>query len=153
MTYEIFPIGFVRRKNRTTYLEILGDYRSGLKELGHFSHAQVFWWFHTLDDSKNRAINQFDPPFKAPRLGVFASRAPMRPNPIALSSVKIIGMDMEAGLIEISKIDAYDESPIIDIKAYMPLYNRIEFPKVPAWAEGWPKWMPEEGIDVDEKPR
>lgn len=85
-------------------------------------------------------------------MGVFASRAPMRPNPIALSTVKIKTVDMEKGRIEIGNIDAFDGSPVLDLKAYIPCFARVEDPKTPSWVQGWPQWMPDEGIDLDKNP-
>jgi excinuclease ABC subunit A len=151
--YSIYPIGYVRRYDQKTYIEILECYRPGLKELQGFSHAHVLWWFHAFDTEDNRRTTQFDPPFEAPKLGVFASRAPMRPNPIAITNVKITKIDHERGIIEIPKIDAYKDSPVLDIKAYMPFCSRIKSYRVPVWAASWPEWMSDDGIDIDEKPR
>lgn len=82
-SYEIYPVGYVRRTDDRVYVEIEKKFRPALLELGKFSHIQVLWWCHSFDEQKFRNMTQFDPPFEAPRLGVFASRAPMRPNPIA----------------------------------------------------------------------
>jgi tRNA-Thr(GGU) m(6)t(6)A37 methyltransferase TsaA len=151
--YSIHPIGYVRKDDQKAYIEIFECYRRGLKELQGFSHAHVLWWFHAFDTDEHRGTTQFDPPFEAPRLGVFASRAPMRPNPIGLSTVKIIRIDNEQGILEIPKIDAWEDTPVLDIKAYMPFYSRIKSCNVPDWAAGWPEWMSDDGIDIDEKPR
>lgn len=83
--YEVYPVGYVRRTNDSVYVEIEKKFRSALLELENFSHIQVLWWCHSFDEKKFREMTQFDPPFEAPRLGIFASRAPMRPNPIAIS--------------------------------------------------------------------
>ena len=97
-------------------------------------------------------MTQFDPPFEAPRLGVFASHAPFRPNPIALSTVKIVAVDEAAGVVEIKKIDANEGSPVLDIKPYLPFYSRVESPRVPEWASRWPGRMPEDGVGLDDTP-
>lgn len=90
---QIYPIGFIKRADDITYIEILEKYRSGLRELETFSHAQVLWWCSGSSDASGRGTLQFDPPFEAPTLGVFASRAPARPNPIAFLGVGLAGMD------------------------------------------------------------
>lgn len=153
ISYEIFPIGYVRRNNNRTYLEILEKYKPALQELQNFSHAQIFWWCNKFEDDQYRQITEIDPPFEAPKLGVFASRSPVRPNPIALTTIKILKLDKEKGIIEIPKIDAFDGTPILDIKAYMPCYNKVKSPRVPVWASNWPEWMPDDGLDLDEMPK
>jgi len=150
--YEIHPIGYVRQEDHKVNLEILEEYRLALKELNNFSHAQIFWWFNKFDDDKSRKVTRMDPPFKAPTLGVFASRSPIRPNPIGITTIKISRIDNEKGIIEIPKIDAYNGSPILDIKPYIPFYNRVRSPKVPIWASEWPMWMPDEGVGLDQMP-
>jgi tRNA-Thr(GGU) m(6)t(6)A37 methyltransferase TsaA len=152
-TFQIYPIGFVKRADELTYIEILEKYRSGLRELETFSHAQVLWWCSGSSDAAGRETLQFDPPFDAPTLGVFASRAPARPNPIALSNIRITRIDNGRGIIETPNIDAFENSPVLDIKAYMPLYCRVAEPRMPSWTSGWPVWMPENGIAVDEPPK
>jgi len=69
----------------------------------------------------------------------------MRPNPIALPTVKIKGIDLAKGRIDIKNIDAFDGSPVLDLKAYMPFFARDEDQKTPSWTAGWPQWMPDEG--------
>jgi tRNA (Thr-GGU) A37 N-methylase len=49
--FEVFPIGYVRRENGRTYLELLEPYVPALKELERFSHVQVFWWFSEFDEA------------------------------------------------------------------------------------------------------
>ena len=126
--YDVRRIGYVERGVRGVRLHVLERYRDGLCELDTFSHAQVLWWFSECDDERSRAATQADPPFDAPTLGVFASRAPTRPNPVALSTVAIRGVDVERGTIDIGAIDAADGSPVLDIKPYMPHYDRPSSP-------------------------
>ena len=94
-TFDIFPIGYVRRKNEKIYLEILKSYIPALKQLEHFSHVHVFWWFSEFQDDMYRKIMQNHPPYDktAPVTGVFTSRSPVRPNPIGLTTAKIIEVD------------------------------------------------------------
>ncbi|MFW6261419.1 MAG: TrmO family methyltransferase domain-containing protein, partial [Spirochaetota bacterium] len=92
------------------------------------------------------------PPFEAPPLGVFAVKSPMRPNPIALTIVKIIAVDRAAGTIEIARIDAFDDTPVLDIKGYMPAVDRVANARVPEWASAWPDSMPDEGLSLDRVP-
>lgn len=149
--YRFSPVGFIQRDNTSVGIQILPEFKPALKELETFSHVQVFWWFSKFDDTKSRQTTQFDKmPFEAPPLGVFSCRSPLRPNPIGLTTAKIIGVDHENGLITIADIDAYDGTPVLDLKAYMPHCDRVKEVRVPDWAAGWPEWLPDNGLGLEE---
>lgn len=149
-TYRIYPVGYVHRENGRTILDILPAFVPALKELENFGHVQVFWWFSRFDDEAHRQTTQFDEmPFDAPVLGVFASRAPMRPNPIGLTIAKIVQVDHEQGRVEIVDIDAFDGTPILDLKGYLPHCDRVRNVRVPDWASNWPQWLPEKGLGLE----
>jgi len=150
--YTMSPVGAVRRREGTTWIEIDAVYRDALKGLDGFSHAQIVWWFDRFDTPEHRGMLQIDPPFDAPPTGVFALKAPMRPNPIGISTVRIDRVERENGVVEISRIDAYDGTPVLDVKPYLPCYDRVSETTVPKWASSWPDSLPEEGIDVDVPP-
>jgi tRNA-Thr(GGU) m(6)t(6)A37 methyltransferase TsaA len=144
--YEIFPVGYVRRDDERTTLEILEPYVPALKELDRFSHVQVFWWFSECDDEMYRSITQSDhAPYDAPTLGMFACRGPARPNPIALTTAEMLGVDHAAGVVEIVNIEAFDGTPVLDLKPYIPSCDRVRDVRVAEWAVDWPEWLPEEG--------
>jgi len=150
-TYEVFPIGYVRRDKERTYLEILEPYIPALKELERFSHVQVFWWFSGFDDEMYRGITQSDQaPYEAPVLGVFACRSPVRPNPIGLTTAEILSVGQDAGVVEIANIDAFDDTPVLDLKPYIPACDRVKEVRVPAWAADWPEWLPDEGLGLED---
>jgi len=149
--YQMSPIGFIRRRKDHIFIEILSEFKPALKELESFSHVQVLWWFDKFDDALSREKTQFDKmPFEAPPLGVFACRSPMRPNPIGLTTAKIIEVDHEEGLLRIAGMDAYDGTPVFDLKAYMPSCDRVKTFSVPEWMEGWPEWLPENGLQLED---
>jgi tRNA-Thr(GGU) m(6)t(6)A37 methyltransferase TsaA len=149
--YRIFPIGHVRREDGRTFLDIHPAFAPALKELETFSHVQVLWWFDQFDNEDARRTTEFDRmPFEAPPLGVFACRAPMRPNPIGLTPAQILHIDREARTVEIADIDAYDGTPILDLKAYMPSQDRVRTVRVPDWAAAWPQWLPEDGLGLED---
>lgn len=150
-TFEIWPIGYVRRDNGRTYLEILGPYVPALKELEQFSHVQVFWWFSQFQDEMYRAVTQSEhSPYEAPVMGMFACRSPVRPNPIGLTTAKILDVDHEQGRVEIGNIDAFDDTPILDLKPYFPSCDRVQDVRVGPWATEWGEWMPEEGMGLED---
>ena len=132
--FKLFPIGKVEKKGDSTYIKISYKYSDALKGLDEFSHVIVIYWFHKNDTPEKRSILQVHPRGnkKNPLTGVFACRAPVRPNLIALTVCKILSIN--GNNIYIDKIDAFGESPVIDLKPYIP---RIDNPKkdirLPDW--------------------
>ena len=149
--FEVFPIGYVRRDDERTYLELLEPYVPALKELDRFSHVQVFWWFSEFDDDMYRSVMQSDhSPYDAPTLGVFACRSPVRPNPIALTTAEMLKVDHAGGIVEIVNIEAFDGTPVLDLKPYIPSADRVKEVRVAGWADDWPEWLPEEGLGPED---
>jgi tRNA-Thr(GGU) m(6)t(6)A37 methyltransferase TsaA len=138
----ISPIGMVRAQNGGFTIEVAPKYRPALTGLDGFSHVQIFWWCDRLDSPEYRSITLADKPYiKAPdKLGIFATRSPMRPNPIALTAVPVLHINHEDGVIAVAFIDAEDGSPVIDIKPYHPATERIKKVSVPGWCAHWPQW-------------
>jgi tRNA-Thr(GGU) m(6)t(6)A37 methyltransferase TsaA len=149
--FAVYPIGYVRRKDGRTMLEILEPFVPALKELERFSHVQVLWWLSAYDDKVYREVMQSEhAPYEAPVLGVFACRSPVRPNPIGLTTAEILDVDRVKGEVEIVDIDAFDGTPVLDLKAYFPSCDRVRDVRVPQWAVDWPEWLPEEGLGLEE---
>jgi len=147
--FQIFPIGYVRRNEKKINLEISEPIKPALKQLNHFSHVMVFWWAHKHDNEKSRSILQCEPPYaKNKTTGVFATRAEYRPNPIAMTTCKILSVNETEGTVTIADIDAFDGTPIVDLKAYFPVCDRVKQAKIPEWLSDWPEWMPETGIGL-----
>jgi tRNA-Thr(GGU) m(6)t(6)A37 methyltransferase TsaA len=141
-TYKVSPIGRVSVRDDGFRLELDKQYIPALRELDEFSHVLVLWWCHRLDNEEIRALTQFDRPYKrAPaKMGVFATRSPARPNPIAATVVPLLKVDHKTGTIRIAYIDAEDGSPVADIKPYHPCTDRVKEVSVPAWCRHWPEW-------------
>jgi tRNA (Thr-GGU) A37 N-methylase len=82
------------------------------------------------------------PPFygeKAPNMGIFATRSEFRPNPIAISSVQILNIDFKNGTIKFPYLELFDKTPIVDIKPYIPMSDRLKSADVPEYLQHWPK--------------
>ena len=151
-SYNVHPIGYVRRLEGEIRLEILETYRPGLKQLDQFSHVIVFWWADKMDTEEFRSKTQCRPPYAEEHLtGVFATRAEYRPNPVALTTCKILAVDEQNGILNIANIDAFDGTPIIDLKAYFPVCDRVQEVCIPDWLAGWPDWMPDDGLGFYEE--
>jgi tRNA-Thr(GGU) m(6)t(6)A37 methyltransferase TsaA len=141
------PIGYVRRTEDEIHLEILEPYRAGLTQLDHFSHVLVFWWADQLDNEGYGGGLRCRPPY-APEheTGVFATRAEYRPNPIALTTCPILTVDEAEGKVRLVNIDAFDGTPVLDLKAYFPVCDRVKDASIPRWLSYWPEWLPDEGM-------
>ncbi len=144
--YELRPIGTVRRDGAQIQLEIAEAYRPALKQLEHFSHVMVFWWAGQFDNEEYRNMLQSRPPYAEEHLtGVFATRSPYRPNPIAMTTCPLVAVDEEQGLLTVTDIDAFEGTAILDLKAYFPVCDRVKEAHIPEWLADWPDWMPESG--------
>ncbi|MFX1476209.1 MAG: tRNA (N6-threonylcarbamoyladenosine(37)-N6)-methyltransferase TrmO, partial [Promethearchaeota archaeon] len=109
-------------------------YWEATKQLGHFSHIIVLWWITGRDNPKDRSNLSNHPPQSGAELsGVFASRSPARPTPIGLSIVAITRIDKVRHQIYIDQIDAFDGTPIVDIKPYMPSSDKVDDARVAPW--------------------
>ncbi len=139
---KISPIGSVEKSGDRCSISIFKDYRDGLTGLDEFSHAVILWWASLFDEPQYRRIIKFEKPYKKGPdvIGIFATRSPIRPNPVAISSVYISGIDMEKGIISIPYIDAEDGTPVLDIKPYHPSEDRIKNIRMPKWCSHWPQW-------------
>ncbi len=145
-SYILHPIGYVRASQGNFCLEILEPYRPALKEMRQFSHVIILWWANQNDTAEQRVILTAELPY-APGVtaGVFACRAPYRPNPIALTTMLVLDVDEEKGLVILPWIDAEDGTPILDLKPYIPVSDRIRDVNVAKWLDGWPEWMEDAG--------
>lgn len=149
-TYSINPIGCIRRTPGRIHLEISDPFRPALRQLDHFSHVMVFWWADRFDNEESRADLQCKPPYAEDHLtGVFATRSPYRPNPIAVTTCRLVSVDEANGVIELADIDAYDGTQVVDLKAYFPVCDRVKDPFIPAWLADWPDWMPDDGLGLE----
>ena len=143
-TFHMTPIGYVRSSENGFHLEILEPFRPALKQLDHFSHVHVLWWADRHDDEESRRLMQTRPPYAEDKVtGVFACRAEYRPNPIADTVCHILEVDEENGIIRTEYIDAYDGTPIVDLKAYYPVCDRVRDVQVPEWLADWPECLEE----------
>lgn len=135
-SFVVHPIGQFQKTDEHTRIVLDKKYQAGLLGLDGYSHIQVFWWFSNNDTPEKRSILQVHPRGSRdnPLTGVFATRSPFRPNLIALTLCKIVSI--KDNVIEIEKTDAFDGTPILDIKPFIPGYDTTEDAKVPGWAGG-----------------
>jgi len=98
--------------------------KDALDGLESYSHCWIIFHFHLNQRNAKGAKSKVAPPRAGGhKVGVFASRAPYRPNAIGLSLVKILKVDHDNGQIDVENCDLVNETPILDIKPYIPSYD------------------------------
>jgi len=119
-SYTIFPIGTIHKDGDSAHIEIRETYLDAMDGLAGFSHITVLYWFDQNDTPEKRGILKVRPKKDPtnPLTGVFATHSPCRPNLIAITHCRITGV--AGNVIHIDDIDAYDQTPVIDIKAFIP---------------------------------
>lgn len=99
---------------------IQAQFQSGLKDLDGFSHLILIYDFDRVEEYKLTVTPFLDDQER----GVFATRAPLRPNPIGLSVVKLL--KIQGNVLEIENVDVLDQTPLLDLKPYVPYFDRPE---------------------------
>jgi tRNA-Thr(GGU) m(6)t(6)A37 methyltransferase TsaA len=111
------PIQPTGAKGSAGHIEIFPDFIPGLADLAGFSHIYILYHFH-LSRKYSLRVKPF---LDDQERGLFATRAPSRPNPIGLSVVRLI--DIADGRLEIQNVDVVDGTPLLDIKPYVPEFD------------------------------
>lgn len=137
MEFIATTVGHVRKpEDNLIYIEILPKFWDAALQLDKFSHIIVLWWITGRDNPQDRSnLKNYPPKTTAEISGVFASRSPARPTPIGLSIVAIKEINEKTHRIIIDQIDARDETPVVDIKPYMPFSDRVDDVQIPKWFE------------------
>jgi len=127
------PIGQVKKQDDRTWLEIKPEFAPALLGLGEFSHVWVIYWFDGNDTPEARATLQVHPRRDPanPLTGVFACRSPQRPNLIGLTACKIL--QIKGNRVEVAGLDAWDGTPLVDLKPYIPKGDAIPEATTPDW--------------------
>jgi len=144
--YELNCVGQIRNREETYCLKY-DSIKDMPKELGEYIH--VIWWFDKFDRPMFRRILQCETPYESDgKAGVFACRAPIRPNPIAVTTVKVTRTDLEHREIYVSGIDCFDKSSFLGVINYDVLNDKYEKEDVrlPGWAGKWAGAIVTEGI-------
>ncbi|MBN1163166.1 MAG: tRNA (N6-threonylcarbamoyladenosine(37)-N6)-methyltransferase TrmO [Candidatus Krumholzibacteriota bacterium] len=98
-------------------VEVFSEYAAGLKDVEGFSHIILIFFFHLIKKVSLIATPYLD----TEKRGIFAIRGPGRPNPIGISTVKLIGR--RDNILEIENVDMVDGTPLLDIKPYVPEFD------------------------------
>jgi tRNA-Thr(GGU) m(6)t(6)A37 methyltransferase TsaA len=144
-TITVKPIGIVRNAvqkpprpsydwdNVVSRIEIDPALTEALDNLDEFSHIIVLYWMNRLADEPlpMKVHPRRDP--NLPLVGLFATRAPHRPNPIGETTVKLL--KREGNVLTVSGLDAIDGTPVIDIKPYLPRNDSVTDARTPPWVK------------------
>ncbi len=122
------------RRERVSEVIINQELEGILDGIEDYSHLNILYWAHRTPP-EGRNIKKVHPMGRRdnPLTGVFATCSPARPNPVLLTSVKLL--KREGNVLTVQGLDAVDGSPVIDVKPYVPTYQVKDEVKVPWWME------------------
>lgn len=110
-------------------IEIFDEFKEGLSDLQGFSHLILLYYFHLTNGFLLKVVPFLD----SEERGVFATRAPRRPNSIGFTVVELTGI--KGNIIHFSGTDMIDGTPVLDIKPYVPIFDQREECRI-GWLEG-----------------
>ncbi len=137
------PVGYVRSErqdpgehvhgkqgwdDRQATIRLLPEHAGKLQGLTGYSHLIVLYWVHRWRDWRMPRR-----PSKPPGVKVFATRMPVRPNPIGFCVAELVSFDPHSGEIVVRNLDACDGSPVFDLKPYLPFFDALPEAFVPDW--------------------
>src|ERR1039457_3774716 len=122
-------------------VELFEEFAPGLKDLDGFERIWLLYWFDQAEWDGRLAVTPYLD--TTPR-GVFATRAPSRPNRIGLSSVQLLGI--ECNVLRIRGVDVLDGTPVLDIKPYVPRFDSFEGARA-----GWLDSVSTGGVVADDR--
>jgi tRNA-Thr(GGU) m(6)t(6)A37 methyltransferase TsaA len=140
---QLKPIGTVRnsvtaahRDTRWEEIEseivIADEWRAALDGVAEFSHLWVIFYcdrFPAPDALRIQPLHRAD----LPRVGIFATRAPQRPNPIGICAVELL--EVRGNVLRVRGLDALDGSPVLDLKPYLARRDAIADTRVGEWVQ------------------
>lgn len=119
-------------------VEVFAEYAAGLRDLDGFERVWLVYWFDRAKPAQLVVTPYLD---TTPR-GLFATRAPSRPNPIGLSAVRLMGI--VGNVLQVEGLDILDNTPLLDIKPYVPAFDAFQAKRI-----GWCAGVPSGGIVAD----
>ena len=110
------------------------ELKGGLMGLSEFSHIVVVYYLHEAKFNMEKHLTRRPRDREdMPLSGIFSQRAKDRPNPIGITSVKLVSVD--DNVITVKGLDAVDGTPVLDIKPYFPVYDSKSNAEIPEWVD------------------
>ncbi len=140
---NLSPIGYVKSPvaegvdqnwgNIISEIHLDKELRPGLKGLEAFSHVIIVFFMHKGNmNLETHLVRRPQERQDMPELGIFAQRAKHRPNPIGITTVPIVSI--QEGILTVKGLDAINNTPILDIKPYFPIFDKVNG-TTPEWVE------------------
>jgi tRNA-Thr(GGU) m(6)t(6)A37 methyltransferase TsaA len=126
------PIQPAMAKGARGTVTVREEFQEGLKDLEGFDRIWLIYWFHRAPEARLRVTPFLDDQER----GVFATRAPVRPNPIGISPVRLLSV--EGNVLTVADVDMIDGTPLLDIKPYAPAFDCYQV-KRSGWLDKAPK--------------
>ncbi|MCX6894588.1 MAG: tRNA (N6-threonylcarbamoyladenosine(37)-N6)-methyltransferase TrmO [Verrucomicrobia bacterium] len=114
------PIQPAMAQGVTGSIQVFDEFAAGLKDLAGFERIWLLFWFHRAGSARMSVTPYLD----SQERGLFATRAPSRPNPIGLSHVRLLAV--EGSILRVADLDMLDGTPLLDIKPYVPRFDCLE---------------------------
>ena len=134
------PIQPSRAQGAEGTIQVAPEFAAALKDLEGFDRIWLIYWFNRTVSAKLTLIPYRD----VVERGLFSTRDPARVNPIGLSNVRLLGI--EGTLLRIADIDILDDTPILDIKPYVPAYDNFHVDRL-----GWVDLVPDKPVVADDR--
>lgn len=122
-----------RWETEVAELEIDPGWAGALDGLEGFSHIWVVWWLDRFESPPGALRVRPERKEELPLVGIFATRSPHRPNPVALTAVRLL--ERRGPVLRVEGLDAYEGTHILDIKPYLRRGDMIPEAQMPDWLE------------------
>jgi tRNA-Thr(GGU) m(6)t(6)A37 methyltransferase TsaA len=134
------PIQPYRAGDAPGYVNLRPEFVEGLEGLAGFDRIWLIYWFHRAAAARMSVIPYRD----TVAHGLFATRVPARPNAIGMSCVRLLSI--EGCILHLSGVDILDDTPLLDIKPYVPQYDNY-----PVQRCGWLDTVPDKPVVADDR--
>lgn len=136
------PVGVVRNRVKTaghrdwrlveSRIIIEPEFEPALDGIEGFSHIIVVFWMDRLEPRGRKVLKVHPQGDRGlPLVGVFSARSPVRPNPLGLTTVRLV--ERKKNVLKVTGLDAMNGTPVIDIKPFIPGHDLPEGAKIPDW--------------------
>ncbi len=147
--FTVVPVGIVGENQGLPAVIVEEKFRPALAELELFSHVIVVWWSHQYFEGcelmrEGEYLAAETDYSNGHTMGIFATRSPVRPNPICVSVARLEGVERKDGVVRLRGIDAFAGSPVLDLKPYYACLDRVRQSIVPGYVPRWGEWCAEE---------
>ena len=121
-------------KDAVSRIEIRHDLADALTGIEQYSHLVILYWAHRVPE-KTRSVTRVRPMGRKenPKVGIFSTASPVRPNPILTTVVRLAAVD--GNTLRVTGLDAVDQSPVLDIKPYVREFYPDNETRIPDWMD------------------